>query len=75
MLINLVIALVAGVFVGYVFKAALLRKYRKRVLQLENEMLSNHARILSLEEKKAALEKRISDPKVINVEEYKRVVV
>jgi hypothetical protein len=36
---------------GFLFKLAVVRKQRKRILNLEDEMLSNHARILSLEKK------------------------
>jgi hypothetical protein len=34
---------------GLLSKTALVRKQRKRILNLEDEMLANHARILNLE--------------------------
>lgn len=34
---------------GFLIKSAIVFKQRKRILRLEDEMLSNHARILSLE--------------------------
>ena len=37
--------------IGLVSKTAIIRKQRKRILQLEDEMLANHARILNLEKK------------------------
>ena len=48
------IGLVA-VIVGFLLKWGSLEVYRKRVLRLEDEMLANHARILSLEKKNADL--------------------
>jgi hypothetical protein len=36
---------------GLLSKMALIRKQRKRILKLEDEMLANHARILNLEKK------------------------
>ena len=36
---------------GLLFKLAIVAKQRKRILRLEDEMLSNHARILALEKK------------------------
>ena len=36
---------------GLLFKSAVVTKQRKRILRLEDEMLSNHAQILALEKK------------------------
>lgn len=36
---------------GLLFKSAIIFKQRKRILRLEDEMLSNHSRILTLEKK------------------------
>jgi hypothetical protein len=36
---------------GYIFNSGVIYKQRKRILNLEDEMISNHARILSLEKK------------------------
>lgn len=54
LLLVAVIAIVSFLL-GMIFKWGLLKKYQKRIFQLENEMLSNHARILSLEKKNAEL--------------------
>jgi hypothetical protein len=72
MIINILLAIVTGAFVGYIFKAALLKKYKKRVLQLENEMLSNHSKILALEKKNAEMERDFNNR---SVGEYKRVIL
>ena len=46
------IGVIAGAFaLGFLFKRAVIAKQRKRILSLEDEMLSNHARILDLEKK------------------------
>jgi hypothetical protein len=36
---------------GFIFKSGVISKQRKRILNLEDEMISNHAKILSLEKK------------------------
>jgi len=36
---------------GFIFKSGVIHKQRKRILHLEDEMISNHAKILSLEKK------------------------
>jgi hypothetical protein len=38
---------------GFIFKSGVISKQRKRILSLEDEMISNHAKILSLEKKLA----------------------
>jgi hypothetical protein len=46
------IGLVVGSFaLGFLLKRTIIAKQRKRILNLEDEMLSNHARILELEKK------------------------
>ncbi len=47
---------IAGFVIGFISKATAAKKQRKRILQLEDEMLASHSRILSLE-------KRIADYK------------
>jgi archaellin len=42
---------IAALAAGVLIKFGILAKARSRVLRLENEMLSNHARILKLEKK------------------------
>ena len=48
---------IAGFVIGFISKTTAAKKQRKRILQLEDEMLASHSRILSLE-------KRIADYKV-----------
>lgn len=56
----LIIAL--SVFTGLLFRTQKLRKTRKQVLSLENDMIRSHADILRLEQKLAAVEKAASNP-------------
>ena len=42
-------AAAGGFAAGLLFKYGIIAKHKKRVLSLENEMLSNHSRILDLE--------------------------
>jgi hypothetical protein len=49
------IAGIGGFIIGYFVKSGVIAKHKKRVLGLENEMLSNHSRILELEKKIADL--------------------
>ena len=42
---------IAGFSFGFIFKSAVIYKQRKRILNLEDEMLSNHSRILTLEKR------------------------
>ena len=48
----LVISLVS-LLVGYLIRSNAIRKYKSKVVSLENEMLKNHARILKLEKQLA----------------------
>ncbi len=43
------IAGIVGLVIGYLLRSGVTQKHKKRVLQVENEMLSNHSRILELE--------------------------
>jgi len=50
-LVTLIIALVlvlSGFCMGFLFRSARNYKFKKRILELENEMVQNHAEILSL---------------------------
>lgn len=61
-------SLLIAFFTGLFFKWGTLKKYRKRVLHLENEMLENHSRILLLEKRNAELEReRIKMPEKLAV--------
>jgi hypothetical protein len=45
----------ASFVVGFLIRRNQIRVHRKKIVDLEKEMLSNHARILELEKEKAAL--------------------
>jgi hypothetical protein len=55
-LITVIISSICFFGLGLLFKNGLIAKSNKRVLKLEDEMLANHARILSLEKKITELE-------------------
>jgi len=44
-------------YAGYFFRSAQIAKARKRIIYLENEMLSNHAEILKLQQQIVLSEK------------------
>lgn len=48
-IVTVAIAGVVGFVIGYLLKSGVIAKHKKRILNLENEMLSNHSRILELE--------------------------
>ena len=56
-MLSLIGTAVVSFGLGLFFKMALVRKQRKRILNLEDEMLANHARILNLEKKVAETRK------------------
>ncbi|CAN5654347.1 hypothetical protein BH10BAC2_BH10BAC2_00980 [soil metagenome] len=65
------VAGIGGFMLGFIIKYGIIAKYKKKVLNLEDEMLANHSRILQLEqqaaslrEEKAKLSASISVPKV-----------
>lgn len=45
----------AGFALGFLIKSAAIAKHKKRVIGLEDEMLTNHSRILELEKQVAEL--------------------
>ena len=46
---------IGGFALGFLFKSAVIAKYKKRVTNLEDEMLSSHSHILELEQQVADL--------------------
>src|SRR5205085_2894017 len=46
---------VSGFVLGFFIKATVIRKHKKRIAGLEEEMLQNHSRILDLEKQVAEL--------------------
>ena len=67
--ININAFLLAGIIlisivVGFIFRSAQLGSLRKKVADLEKEMLSNHADILDLQKEKALLEHTLEESKI-----------
>lgn len=57
--------LIVGAFVlGFFLRGRQLGKLRKRVIELEKEMLSNHAEILDLQKERASLLKQMKESKI-----------
>ena len=54
---SLVLAGIVGVSGGFFLRLAINAKQKRNILKLENEMLSNHSRILNLEKKITNLER------------------
>jgi hypothetical protein len=57
------IVLMAGA-AGFFFRSSQLKSSRKKVFELEKEMLSNHAEILELQREKAELTKHLRQPNI-----------
>jgi len=55
----LVGAIVAAFVIGFLFRSAQLKKQKKRVNELEKEMMASHAEILELQQEKQVLEKQL----------------
>jgi len=51
----LLCSLAAAFVTGYMLRSALIKKCRKRIIELEREMLRDNAKILELEKEKADL--------------------
>lgn len=47
--------------IGLLLRRGQIKSLKKKVLELENEMLSNHADILELQKEKAAFEQRLKE--------------
>jgi hypothetical protein len=50
--------------VGYLLRSRQLKKAYKKVIELEKEMLSNHADILQLQKEKVTLMKQMNESKI-----------
>ena len=57
-------AVIAAFGAGYIIRSAQVNSLRKKVLELESEMLRNHATILDLQRSKANLELAIRESKI-----------
>ena len=50
---------ITATFLGFIFRSRQLLSLRKQVIELENEMLSNHSEILDLQRENASLEQQM----------------
>jgi cell division protein FtsB len=50
---------ITAAFLGFIFRSRQLWSLRKQVIELENEMLSNHSEILDLQRENASLEQQM----------------
>jgi hypothetical protein len=57
----LVLALLvaSAAVLGFIFRSQQISKLKKKVIELENEMLSNHSEILDLQRENASLEQQM----------------
>lgn len=60
------IYLLAGLLIttflsGFLLRASQIKSLKKKVLELENEMLSNHADILDLQKEKSCIEQQLKE--------------
>lgn len=46
---------------GFLLRASQIKSLKKKVLELENEMLSNHADILDLQKEKSCIEQKLKE--------------
>ena len=49
---------------GFLYRSSQLKKLKSKIIELEKEMLSNHAQILQLQKDKAQLEEKIKDSRI-----------
>jgi hypothetical protein len=54
-------AVIAGVFIGFLFRKRKLAKLQSRILQLEDEMMSSHAEILEIQKAYVTMENNLLD--------------
>ena len=60
-------AAIAGILTGVFIKFRILAKQKKRILNLEDEMLKNHSRILKLEKKNTQLKEDLKNEMEQNI--------
>ena len=61
LLAGIILICLAG---GFLFRSEQIRKLRKKVVELETEMLNNHADILQLQKDKALMEQKMKESKI-----------
>lgn len=50
--------------IGFFLRSAQLNSLRKKVIELEKEMLTNHAAILDLQKERASLERKLKESQI-----------
>ena len=50
--------------VGFMFRSVQIKSYRRKVFDLEKEMLSNHAEILELQKERASLLRQMKESRI-----------
>jgi hypothetical protein len=55
----LISIVLAATFIGFMFRSYQIASLRKKVIDLENEMLSNHSEILELQKENAMFEQKL----------------
>lgn len=59
--------ILASALLGYAYRSAQIKGWKRKVDDLEREMLSNHAEILQLQKEKVMLEQQLKETSVIPV--------
>ncbi len=63
-IVPLGLILIASFAIGFLLRSGQLSSSKKKVLELEKEMLSNHATILELQKEKAGMLKQMNESKI-----------
>lgn len=53
--------LMAALFLGFIFRSSQIRSLRRKITELEKEVLSNHSDILDLQKEKTLLEQKLKE--------------
>jgi hypothetical protein len=56
--------MLAALVLGFLLRTGQIRIQRRKILELEKEMLNNHAQILELEKEKAGLMRQMKEQKI-----------
>jgi hypothetical protein len=56
--------LLISIFLGFIVRSSQIRSLKRKIVELEKEMLSNHADILELQKAKAVLEQNLQASRI-----------
>lgn len=56
--------ILASLTIGFMIRRSQIRSLKKKIVELEKEMLSNHADILELQKSNALLQQNVQDSKI-----------